>query len=70
MIKYLSGTITGLALFRFFPQYALFIAIIAAIVLAIRIEEQHGFMKRLQTSKRKAKKKLPAMKTVSRAKKA
>lgn len=61
MIKVLSAFIAGLAFYRFLPQFALFAVITAAIILAILIEEQHGFMKKLRTSKRKTKKRLPAM---------
>ena len=73
MIKVLSGLITGLLIYRLFPQYALFVGIAAAIILAILIEERHGFLKRLQGKRRSAKKKLPVVKVAkvqSRIKKA
>lgn len=62
MIKVLSGIITGLLVYRLFPQFALFVGIAAAIILAIFIEERHGFLKSLQGKRRNTKKKLPVMK--------
>lgn len=61
MIKVLSGLIAGLFIFRLFPQVALFVGIAAAIIIAILIEERHGFLRRVQGKRRKVKKKLPAM---------